>query len=1151
MKLIDEKEGKQDLRLVSNSFQNDHSIMDIPEQLGELFFKSILKLHSDQSHDYDKKCRGLHQLFTKLFIELTKKEQLQFNTLFARVAYVGHKYDLPNKLQYFIHQFRKSNAASSAQKKEKDYLFGLRVLSDTLAYIFKIGIPATLLTVLPEEDSEPKRSSNIQSFKRQARVIALKDDPLKEQLIVRDEAEGFGNIRVQYNIVDRNEPFNKSINLIREVFGFPVTLNLYDIEVDEHGVYRPKGFVIEPDYLIDISTVAECFKDFGNVADLVLLKKFLPFDYSPALMIGNIANYFLDELMTDSSKTFKALFPNVFKLNPLAFLVFENMEVRKIMNLSQKHFVNLKKVIEKDLPNRGIEVEDCFLEPSFYSEKYGIQGRLDVFYNSEKQARSAAIIELKSGKAFKPNVHGLSANHYAQTLLYDLLIKSVYQGQLNTENFILYSGHDHDHLKFAPVVKAKQNEAILLRNDLLGIEWQLMQLDDPKNEAHLLDVFTKQAHPLFKGFLKRDQDLFAKIYKGLSALVKSYFTSFVAFIAREHQIAKTGIHGSARANGLASLWRDKIEDKINNYNIISHLQLLANHSKAEDPILIFNKTESTQPLANFRKGDIAVLYPYRANTIGALHEQIFKCTIIEINSDQVHVRLRSKQFNPKIFEQKLLWNLEHDLLDSGFTAMYRNLFQFIQYPDAKKDLLLTKRAPSQGTLKAANASEEMTAEQKKIFRSIISAEEYFLLWGPPGTGKTSIMLKHLVAHLMNHTNENILLLAYTNRAVDEICEAIERIGEHMHMAYLRIGSRYSTHSKFHKNLLSKKMDGVKTRNDLKSILDEHRIFVSTVASINSKPELIKIKQFHSVIIDEASQILEPMLVGLLPRFQKFILIGDHKQLPAVVTQSKERSAVKDPQLQQLGVQNMRNSLFERMFKKCVSEKWDWAYAQLSHQGRMHKELMEFPNKYFYENTLNILPDEKTACEKQKASLKMNSRKDCEDLTHQLTQKRVLFINTPSDVQSTNGKTNQHEAKAIVKMLNSFQDLYNHNAYQMNQDSIGIITPYRAQIAKISQLLEEENIDQNQITIDTVERYQGGARDIIIISLCTNDFAQLDSMVSLSDEGVDRKLNVALTRAREQVIVLGNKDILRGHQVYEQFISWIEERNGLLNIDFES
>jgi DNA replication ATP-dependent helicase Dna2 len=92
---------------------------------------------------------------------------------------------------------------------------------------------------------------------------------------------------------------------------------------------------------------------------------------------------------------------------------------------------------------------------------------------------------------------------------------------------------------------------------------------------------------------------------------------------------------------------------------------------------------------------------------------------------------------------------------------------------------------------------------------------------------------------------------------------------------------------------------------------------------------------------------------------------------------------------------------------------------------------------------------------------------------------------------------------------------------------------------IIKLLQEKGIDSSMITVDTVERYQGGARDIILISLCTNSTRQLQQMISLSNDGTDRKLNVALTRARKHLVVLGNEPILSETPIYNALINWLK------------
>ena len=148
---------------------------------------------------------------------------------------------------------------------------------------------------------------------------------------------------------------------------------------------------------------------------------------------------------------------------------------------------------------------------------------------------------------------------------------------------------------------------------------------------------------------------------------------------------------------------------------------------------------------------------------------------------------------------------------------------------------------------------------------------------------------------------------------------------------------------------------------------------------------------------------------------------------------------------------------------------------------------------------------------------------------------MIFCSTPLDNVGAAHKTNRYEAELVGELVEKIQALYQQQGRNFTARSVGIITPYRAQIAQIRQALSKKNIDIDRITIDTVERYQGGARDIIIISLSTNTVNQFRSLISLSEEGVDRKLNVALTRAREQLIILGNGELLSGNEVYREFM----------------
>ena len=1117
------------------------------QQIGILLFKELKKVTDKTEVPPAERVEALYRLLNLTFIEATRDEKVLFTTLFSRISYASQRFQINKQSRFFIHHFRKKGEQLFQNKniaettlQEVHLPLGIRAVADSIANLFGSSIPEYIQSILPPKGFYKTAPVEVKAFRAKINVIILRDDEKNAQLIAMDKAGVGEEVRIQYAIPERNENFNPTIRALRSMYEFPVSMNLLDVEIDASGIYRPKAFVIEPDYLIDVTAVAECFKNTGTEPLLHLLKRFMPFESSVPLMIGNIANYFLDELMTQPEKAFKELFPTVFKLNPLAFTLFDNHQIREIHAKSQKHYITLKQMVLEQFEKQGIQKQFCYIEPSFYSDAYGLQGRLDVFYqNTNKAEKETSIIELKSGKAYMPNRYGISHNHYTQTLLYDLLIRSAF-GKVMPTNYILYSGVDDRPLRFAPTIKAQQYEAIQVRNQLVAIEQGLINLKEGDLvNPPLLRHLHPDRFPQILGFLRRDLIAFSKTFYELDVLERKYFTLFTSFIAREHRIAKMGVHGSSKRNGQAAIWLDSYKEKEDNFNIISHLKLKEFQGKESDPFIYFEKTIETNNLANFRRGDIAVLYPFRDMRATPLQDQVFKCTIILIDNSQVVVRLRSRQFNTTIFDEDIHWNLEHDLLDSGYTNLYRGLYAFAEVSPAKRALLLARNPPRMPIQKTLDAPTELTKEQQEIYKKIISARDYFLLWGPPGTGKTSMMLKSVVQYLYRETSENILLLAYTNRAVDEICAAIERIGEVIKGDYIRIGSRFATSEKYVEQLLAHKLVPIHNRKDLKDLLLKHRIFVSTVNGIVGKKDLLKLKTFDHVIIDEASQLLEPYLVGLLPHFKRFILIGDHQQLPAVVLQSPEASKVEEKDLHEIGLSNLRDSYFERLYKQCQQNNWHWAFAQLSHQGRMHKDIMHYPNQFFYNNNLKILPKDIPAHTKQEASLQYNLPDDPTFLEHLLCKQRVVFIDTPVDEHSKTHKTNRYEAGKILEVIQSFQIIYKKNNLIMTPHSIGIITPYRAQIAQIRHQLQVANMNLQYLTIDTVERYQGGARDIIIISLCTNNLSQLDSLVSLSEEGVDRRLNVALTRARQHLIIIGNQKILEENPIYKKLIQSIE------------
>ena len=341
-----------------------------------------------------------------------------------------------------------------------------------------------------------------------------------------------------------------------------------------------------------------------------------------------------------------------------------------------------------------------------------------------------------------------------------------------------------------------------------------------------------------------------------------------------------------------------------------------------------------------------------------------------------------------------------------------------------------------------------------------------------------------------------------------------------------------------------------SRKTIQDIIRKQRIFVSTVASISSKNDILKLKKFDTIIIDEASQILEPQIVGILPKAERFIMIGDHKQLPAIVLQNPELAKTNNELLENIGLINRKNSIFERLYEFCERNNHENAFDQLTYQGRMHAEIADFPNNYFYDGKLNVafdipnLNEEiKQSLNRQRADLHFENYNQSNDLQSFITNHRFAFINV--DENPYLPSTNVQEADLIVKFVQEIIHLYEINQKPFDpKKTIGVIAPFRNQIALIKQKLELTNIpNHEQITVDTVERYQGSQRDIILYSFAVTYHSQLNALVNMNDQGnVDRKLNVALTRAKEQLFLIGNQTILKENQLIKTLIDYLENKS---------
>ena len=1061
---------------------------------------------------------------------------LQATDLAARINYVATQFALDGREQNQLHTFRlTSNDILNHRKEpsEQEFLRDLRAVAYAYRKIFHEDIPPKLYTLLPKQETTPAVKREKETRIRRIRVCFDYAD--ESYLYVRPidvlEEEP---VKVNYNKPGVNEEFKDTVE---ELWRY-AQLNLLDVTVDDNGVYTPSFIVLEPDYLLDISSLAECYKDYGSHPANYFLSRLVPIENARPLLLGNIANLFLDEWIYAGEKEpdYTECMKKAFRQYPIELAACEELrnpqKEKEFAQDCRMHFEHIRETVQKTFlqPGYNLDKNDAVLEPSYICEALGIQGRLDYM-----QRDMSSFIEMKSGKADEYAMQGRlepKENNRVQMLLYMAVLEySMGQERRSMHPYLLYTRYPL--LYPARASWAQVRRIINLRNCIVASEYGVQLHNHPSFTQRLLaqinpSVLNQKGLQgrFWEQYLKPSISRFGERMELLTPLERTYFYTLYNFITKELYTSKSGDVNCESRTGASALWLSTLDEKRDAGEILYDLTIVENHaSQAHKAFIILSIPQYEETfLPNFRNGDVVVLYERNNGMDNVTNKMVFKGNIESITDNELRIRLRAAQQNPLVFPENSRYAVEHDTMDTTFRSMYLGLSSFMDANPERRELLLGQRPP-RFDMAYEDRIARTTDDFERVALKAEAACDYFLLVGPPGTGKTSRALRRMVEHFYACPSTQVLLLAYTNRAVDEICRSLSAILPQVD--YIRVGSELSCDARFRKHLLENVLAECNNRREVNIRMADCRIYVGTVASIASKPELFKLKHFDVAIVDEATQILEPQLLGILcARFKdgrngigKFILIGDHKQLPAVVLQSNEQSEVHDEGLRRIGLYNLKDSLFERLYRFHLQEEHCRAVDMLCRQGRMHPGVASFPNREFYAGKLEAL-----------------------GLPHQLenVDAPVRFIPSERDTESVSGKTNRNEARIVAQLAADVYHLYKET-FEVNR-TLGVITPYRSQIALIRKEIQALGISAlNEISVDTVERYQGSERDVIIYSFCVNYLYQLKFLPNLTEENgvwIDRKLNVALTRARRQLYITGVPDILSHNLIYRRLIQAI-------------
>ena len=442
----------------------------------------------------------------------------------------------------------------------------------------------------------------------------------------------------------------------------------------------------------------------------------------------------------------------------------------------------------------------------------------------------------------------------------------------------------------------------------------------------------------------------------------------------------------------------------------------------------------------------------------------------------------------------------------------------------------------------------LNASQERAVNDVLCAKDVRVLHGPPGTGKTTTLVEAINETLMRETQ--VLVCAQSNTAVDWISEKLVDCG----IPVLRLGNptrvndkmlsftyehRFADHpdypklwqvrrtiremrrkrrekgEHFHQKLDRLKEVAVELEVRINAdIFGQVRVIASTLVGAGNK--LLDGQKFGTVFIDEAAQALEAACWVPIRRASRVILAGDHCQLPPTV---KSLEALKG---------GLGKTLMERIVEnkpECVS--------LLQVQYRMNDEIMQFSSDYFYHGQMKSAPEV------------------AHRLIHEGDAPILWFdtstINLGDDerhdfreqfIGETFGRVNKGEANLIISLLQIYFQRIGKQRILDERIDVGIISPYRAQVQYLKRLIKKRPFFKpyrHLISINTVDGFQGQERDVILISLVrANDTGQIGFLRDL------RRMNVAITRARMKLFILGDALTLTRHPFYKRLFNYIQD-----------
>nr|XP_023014382.1 DNA replication ATP-dependent helicase/nuclease DNA2-like [Leptinotarsa decemlineata] len=819
-------------------------------------------------------------------------------------------------------------------------------------------------------------------------------------------------------------------------------------------------------------------------------------------------------------------------------LEYIQMEVMKFVPKIQ-HFVDLyvknsdtisKRVHNKDdWTGKISDIED--IEENIWCPELGVKGKVDV---SVKNGMYSLPLELKTGRAT------VSLEHRGQVMLYIMMMKKL--GYNVPSGLLLYLREGV--LREIKASWKEKRDILLLRNELtyyLTRKPKTVELDggqklfppeipEPINHSSCRSCPYNIICTSYAKYMEEDissNKILKDIQENALAHLKeshlNYFMKWITLISYEANAKNS-------AKDVREIYTQTPQQREMNGRCIINLKVTSVMEECDGICEHTFEKMDTESEDNFLANGIM-----ESNYIVISTDErpaVAAGFVTDITASSISVTLDrdlNKKYSGKPFH---IDSYESTSLQSYNLASLTLLLEMTLRGEELRDIIIDKTPPTFKTTlpkligtAGKQILKRLNKVQQRAVLKAIAANEYFLIKGMPGTGKTATIVA--LIQLLYELNKTILITSHTHSAVDNVCLKLLTYG----VKLMRLGAESKIHPKLKQYSEHNLTKHCTSPEQFEEVYNSAKILAVTCFG-SGHPVLTK-RTMDICIVDESTQVLQSSVIRPLYAAKTFILIGDPDQLPAVV---------KDTNARKLG---MSESLFERLYK-------EEAMVALNLNYRMNSVITDLANKFTYEGNL-LVGNEEVA----KATLKLPNEEvlgsvieghdwilkaldsslqnaiqfidtgpvwNLQQSVSWMTQK--MYVGTEENSQSeSDSSVNIYEAAVTVNLIKALLKA------GVAACQIGVIATYRNQVAQISALVQSEHID-----VSTVDRFQGKDKSVIIYSCTKSRDVSTPRTVNKFEILEDkRRLTVAITRAKHKLIVVGDIQTLVEYSTFQKLV----------------